>query len=122
MIQSDFFHDASFLNLRGLARMDRGIAMAQDAEERVQPEYGDALFQCICDVAVAQELVHIDDILIRFSRRPHHPNANAAPWRRAKAEGVLALSDRPGRRCTVDAGKNAHVYPVYRSLIFKRTA
>lgn len=112
------FEHPFFVGNRGLIRMDRGICLAVEAQEIDEPGYGEALYRCICDIAQQQETVHIDDVLRRFRRKPHHPNANAGPWRRAKNEHVIWPSGL-SRRCSLDAGKNAHVYPVYKSLIWR---
>lgn len=114
----DLFENPIFFGERGLIRMDRGICLAVEAQELDAPGYGDALYQCIFDVASEQQTVHIDDVLRRFSQKPHHPNANSGPWRRAKNDRIIRPSGA-SRRCTIDAGKNAHIYPVYNSLIWR---
>jgi hypothetical protein len=115
------FDNPFFMGERGLVRMDRGICLAVEAEDREQPDYCDALYDCICEIARVQETVHIDDVLRRFTRKPGHPNANAGPWRRAKNDRIIFPSGH-SRRCSLDAGKNAHIYPVYNSLIYRRAA
>lgn len=114
----DLFDNPTFMRERGLIRMDRGICLAVEAQEVDAPGYGDTLYQCIFDVASEQETVHIDDVLKRFTLKPHHPNANAGPWRRCKNDRIITPSGM-SRRCQLDAGKNAHVYPIYKSLIWR---
>lgn len=103
----DLFDNPVFLGERGLIRMDRGICLAVEAQDRDEIGYCDALYECICSVARVQETVHIDDILHRFSRRPDHPNANAGSWRRAKTTGSFfrpacrgAAASMPARTLT----------------------
>lgn len=113
----DLFENPVFFGERGLMRMDRGICLAMEAQERDDLRYCDALYECICAIARAQETVHIDDVLRRFKRKPEHPNANAGPWRRAKNDRIIKPSGHV-RRCSVDQCKNAHIYPVYESMIY----
>lgn len=114
----DLFENPVFFGERGLIRMDRGICLAVEAQDREDLSYCEALYECICGIAKAQPTVHIDDVLRRFKRKPTHPNANAGPWRRAKNDRIIHPSGT-ARRCAADSGKNAHIYPVYTSLIFK---
>lgn len=113
----ELFENPSFLGERGLIRMDRGICLAVEAQEREDQSYTDALYNCICGIAREQATVHIDDVLKRFTRKPSHPNANAGPWRRAKNDRIIKPSGR-GLRCSTDSCKNAHIYPVYESMIY----
>lgn len=115
----DLFENPAFFAQQGLVRMDRGICRAVEAQDREDVTYTDALYGCICEIAREQSTVHIDDVLRRFRRKPAHPNANAGPWRRAKNDLVIRPSGHV-RRCSADSGKNAHVYPVYESLIYGR--
>jgi hypothetical protein len=114
----DLFENPKFFGERGLMRMDRGICLAVEAQEREEEGYCDALYECICSIAREQETVHIDDVLRRFTRKPAHPNANAGPWRRAKNDRIIQPSVHV-RRCSADQLKNAHIYPVYLSLIYR---
>lgn len=116
----DLFENPVFFGERGLIRMDRGICLAVEAQEREAPGYSDVLYQCIFDIASEQETVHIDDVLRRFTLKPKHPNANAGPWRRAKNDRII-LPSGASRRCSLDSGKNAHIYPIYKSLIWRRS-
>lgn len=111
----DLFESPVFFGERGLIRMDRGIGLAMDAMDRDDLDYNDALFECIVAIAGIQDTVHIDDVLRRFKRKPTHPNANAGAWRRAKNQRYIWPSGHVRR--TVDPGKNAHIYPVYNSLL-----
>jgi hypothetical protein len=113
----ELFENPAFLGERGLIRMDRGICLAVEAQDRDDGSYTDALYECICAIAREQLTVHIDDVLKRFTRKPAHPNANAGPWRRAKNDRIIRPSGHV-RRCTADSCKNAHIYPVYESMIY----
>lgn len=93
-----------------------GMERAAAAQEAETPGYGEALYNCICQIAAKQATVHIDDVLAVFDQKPAHPNANGAPWKRARNEGILVHSGQ--FRPTAGGGKNAHVYPVYRSMIY----
>lgn len=115
------FADAPLLPERGILRRDFGIETAMEAQSRDAPDYCDALFEAICAIARKQPTVHIDDVLRIFHRKPHHPNANGGPWLRARRERIVRPSGRFAR-CTVDPNKNAHVYPVLESLIYRSAA
>ena len=97
-------------------RRDAGMGHAADAEDREQPDFAEAAFLVICRIAANQPEVHIDDVLVRFTLKPHHPNAWGAVWMRAIRERVIEHSGRV-RPCRTDAKKNAHQYPIYRSLL-----
>jgi hypothetical protein len=100
------------------ALRDRGMSLAADAQDRALPGFSDMAFNHICDLASRHEFVHIDLFLNSFHIKPEHPNAFGAPWQRAKRERIIEHSGRV-RPCTVDPAKNAHLYPVYRSLIYR---
>jgi len=98
-------------------RRDRGIALAADAQDRTTPGWGDYAYDTIKLVAQRQATVHVDDVLRIFNVRPAHPNCWGAPWQRAIKDGVIARTGTV--RPSADAKKNAHQYPVYRSLLFR---
>lgn len=97
-------------------RRDRGMGLAADAEDREQPEFSEAAYQAIRTIAARQSTVHVDDVLRECLLRPHHYNAWGAVWLRAIRECLIVHSGQV-RPCTVDAKKNAHRYPIYRSLV-----
>lgn len=103
---------------REIIRRDRGMARAVDAQENVIPGFTELAYRHICNLAEQHEEIHIDLFLKTFNIKPEHPNAFGAPWMKAKRDGIIAHSGSV-RRCTADATKNAHLYPVYRSLICK---
>jgi hypothetical protein len=107
----DLFAWAETLKLAGMSR-------AAEAEERRHPGFQAAAVELIRSIAAKQQSVHIDDVLTASELRPHHPNAWGAVWSRAIREGIIAKTGQR-RRCRTDAGKHAHDYPVYRSLIWR---
>src|SRR4051794_26046745 len=98
-----------------------GMERAALAEERKHPGFQSAAVELIRSIAEKQLSVHIDDVLAACELRPHHPNAWGAVWSRAIREGIIAKTGQR-RRCKFDAGKHAHDYPVYRSLIWRGDA
>jgi hypothetical protein len=99
-----------------LLRRNRGMGHAADAEDREQPEFAEAAYAAIRTVAEKQDTVHVDDVLPLCAVKPNHPNASGAVWMRAIRERIIEHSGMV-RPCRTDAKKNAHRYPVYRSLI-----
>lgn len=96
------------------------MAAAAGAQDDATPGFTDAAYAHIVRLAEKSPTVHIDQFLTTFNLKPSHPNAFGAPWHKAKRNGIIAHSGRV-LPCTVDAGKNAHQYPVYTSLIYGGT-
>lgn len=101
----------------GAARRDAGMIEAEFAEVLSGSDYPAALAAAIRHVALRQCEVHIDDVLPLIKAKPSHPNCAGAIWTRARVDGVLGNEIRR-RKCTTDAKKNAHAYPVYESGLF----
>lgn len=100
-----------------IMRRNRGMSRATDAQESKTPNFSALAYRHIRNLAEEHDEIHIDLFLKTFSIKPEHPNAFGAPWMKAKRDGLI---EEIGRRpCTVDPNKNAHAYPVYRSLICK---
>lgn len=97
-------------------RRERGMGLAADAEDREQPEFAEIAYSAIRTIAEQQDTVHVDDVLPLCTVKPNHPNAFGAVWMRAIRERIIAHSGTV-RPCRTDAKKNAHRYPVYRSLV-----
>ena len=94
-------------------RGDRGVELSSAAI----PEYGPRLYAAILAVAKRQEFLFVDDVTIIVPPDPDHPNASASQWRKAKSRGIIELTGRlmkSGRLST-----NGHLYPQYRSRIFR---
>jgi len=96
-------------------RRDRGAARAAEAQDNAVPGWGDHAYDAIVLVAKRQTTVFVDDVLKIFAVKPSHPNAWGAVWLRAIKANVIEHSGTV--RPTTDARKNAHQYPVYRSLL-----
>ena len=107
-----------FAEAQAVHRRNRGMTLAADAQDRTTPGFTDLAYEHICSLARAHEEIHIDLFLRTFNIKPEHPNAFGAPWQRAKKTGIIAHSGRV-KKCSVDPAKNAHLYPVYRSLIYR---
>lgn len=103
-----------------LALRDRGMSLAEDAQNAISPQWSDRAYEAIVRLAKAQATVHVDDILTTFAERPSHPNAWGPVWKKAIKAKVIEHSGQV-RRCTVDVAKHAHNSPVYRSLAHRRT-
>lgn len=104
---------------QAIMRRNRGMAVAADAQDRAVPGFSELAYSHIFNLACEHEEIHIDLFLQTFKLRPEHPNAFGAPWQKAKRERIIEHSGRV-RPCTVDPAKNAHLYPVYRSLVYRR--
>jgi hypothetical protein len=101
----------------GVVLRDRGMAIAEAAQERCAPGWSDRYYAAIVRRARAHPTVHRDDVALDFTEKPEHFNAAGAPWQRAVRDGVLG---RPTEfRASRDRKKNAHNYPVYPSLIYR---
>lgn len=98
----------------------RGIFLAQTAQEFVSPLWHDRAYDALVTLARMQASIHIDDYLRAFDEKPSHPNAFGAVWQRAIREHVIIHSGRV-KPCTVDPGKHKHQSPVYMSLLYRRT-
>ena len=99
-------------------RRDAGMGVAADAEDRDQPQFTETAYLTICRIAAVAAELHVDDVLGRCPLKPRHPNAWGAVWLRAVREKVIEHTGRV-RPCRSDVKKNAHQYPVYRSLIYR---
>ena len=106
----------SHAEAQAILRRDRGIAMAAAAQDEKVPGFSELAYSHICNLARRHEEIHVDLFLQTFPIKPDHPNAFGAPWLRAKRNRIIEHSGRV-RPCTIDPNKNAHLYPVYRSLI-----
>lgn len=96
---------------------DEGMAVASAAQDSMLPAWSTAAYAAILSIARHQPTVHVDDVLMIFHRRPAHYNAWGAVWMKAIKAGVLARTGTV-RQCSVDPGKHAHQYPIYRSMVF----
>lgn len=114
----DLFDHANALEI---LRRDHGMALAAEAQERAVPGFAELAYRHICNLAAENEEVHIDLFLRTFKLKPEHPNAFGSPWMKAKRDGIIKHSGRV-RPCTVDPAKNAHLYPVYTSLVCRVSA
>jgi hypothetical protein len=108
VIASDLFTYAEALALR-----DAGLAQAASHSHR----FADLAYAAIERVARRQVHVHVDDILAENVPQPNHYNAWGQVWMRAIRDGLLQRSNQT-RPCKTDAGKHAHRYPIYFSLIY----
>lgn len=97
-------------------RRDRGMALAADAQDRVEPTWSDDALRAIETVARRQATVHVDDVLPLVSPPAHH-NAWGSIWLHAIRAGVIVKTDR--RRRSTDPKKHAHEYPVYASRLWR---
>lgn len=102
-------------------RRERGMGLAADAEDREQPDFGEVAFATIRAIAQRKQTVHVDDVLEECPLAPHHPNAWGAVWMRAIRQKIIVHSGTV-RPCRTDTKKNAHQYPVYRSMIYQGAA
>ena len=101
----------------GAELRDRGMAVAEAAQERDAPGWSDRAYAAIVRVARAQPTVHIDDVRLVFDEEaPGHPRAWGAVWARAIRDGVIEPTGMV--RKTTDPRKHCHPCPVYRSLVY----
>lgn len=105
--------DDLFLFAEANANRDRGMAKVASRH----PDFQEAAYRALVALAERQEFVHIDDFLRVFTRQPSHPNEFGPVWGRAQKDGVLVPTDRSKR--STDPKKNAHRYPIYRSLVWR---
>lgn len=100
----------------GAIRRDRGMALANEAQERDAPGWAGRAYAAIVFVARRDPEVFVDAVLLIFREKPHHHNAWAIVWRRAIKDGVITRTSES--RQTADPAKRAHWYPVYASNIY----
>ena len=100
----------------GAKLRDAGVELAASAQEEKSPGWSARAYAAILTVARSKPTVHVDDVLAQFEEKPAHPNAWGSVWVRAIREKVLARTGRVAP-CVRDAGKRAHNYPVYQSLV-----
>jgi hypothetical protein len=106
---------------RGRLLRDRGMAIANIAQERDAPGWSGRALLAIFRVAYAQPTVHIDDVRLLFiEAAPTHPRAWGAVWACAIKVGVIEPTGTV--RKTTDPRKHCHPCPVYRSLIYRQEA
>ncbi len=105
-----------FSRSEGTVLRDRGMAIANAAQERDAPGWSNRAYAAIVRVARAQPTVHIDDVRLVFAEKaPGHPRAWGAVWTRAIKAGVIETTGTV--RKTTDRRKHCHPCPVYRSLV-----
>ena len=112
--QPDLFDHAT----RAAQLRDTGMALAIAAQDNKLPAWSELAYAAIVSLAKRQPTVHVDDVLREFPLRPDHPNAWGAVWMRAIKNGVIFRSGE-SRPCLTDCGKHRHVYPVYRSGLWR---
>jgi hypothetical protein len=100
---------------------DNGMALAELAETMVQPDFSEAAYAAICQVARRQDEVHVDDVLRLCTVKPSHHNSWGAVWMRAIKDGVIFRTGMV-RPCLSDPLKHKHQYPIYRSGVFQGRA
>jgi hypothetical protein len=112
MVQTSLFDLMS-----GRERREVGMDLAAAAQGTAWSSYCYGLLE-----GLAAELpeVHTDDLARVIEWHPAHFNAYGAVWQRAIRSGLLAKTGRT--RPSRQPGKNAHEYPVYRSLVCKVAA
>ena len=98
-------------------RRNTGMARAAAAQKRATPDFAAGAASAIYWLARCQPTVHIDDLMAACSLRPAHFNAWGHVWRAAVKAGWIERNGeyRPSR----DVLKRCHLYPVYRSKLFK---
>jgi hypothetical protein len=96
-----------------------GMELALIAQNDKAPEWAELAYQTIVKIAKRQEFVHVDDVIRDFKIEPAHPNAWGSVWQRALRDDVIIRSGQV-RKCTADPKKNAHQYPVYASLLYRK--
>jgi hypothetical protein len=105
----------------GAALRDRGMALAEAAQERKAPGWSDRAYAAIDHVAHAQPTVHIDPVRQVFREEPPtHPRAWGAVWTRAIKAGLIEPTGMVSK--TTDPRKHGHPCPVYRSLVYNSPA
>lgn len=94
------------------------MGLAADAQDRARPEFREMALQAIQQVAMLQEFVHVNDVLMQLGdERPTHPNCWGSIWREATKNDWIIMTDRT-KQC-VDPRKHRHRSPIYRSLIYR---
>jgi hypothetical protein len=103
--------------MAGRERRDAGMELAQAAQGTAWSVYCYGLLE-----GLARHLpeLHTDDLARVIEWHPAHFNAYGAVWSRAIRSGLLAKTGRS--RPSKQRGKNAHEYPVYRSLVYRGDA
>lgn len=106
--------DDLFTYRQGKLNRDAGMATAAAAQGAL---FAETAYALLVSLARRKEFVHIDDMLREAPLKPVHFNAWGPVWYRAIRAQVIEHSGRVAP-CTADAGKNAHSYPIYRSLVY----
>jgi hypothetical protein len=103
----------------GAELRDRGMAIAEAAQERDDPGARHRKLEDLRAIALRQPTVHFNDLYAVNTEKLSHPNAMGAIWREAShpSRGFLAMTDET-RHCA-DPLKHAHRSPVYQSLIYE---
>ena len=98
----------------GVAAKQAGVARAAAGAD---PVWRETAYRVLRALARSRREVHVDDFYAACPWHPARPNAWAAVWQRALREGLLAKTGRT--RPTRLPEKQAHDYPLYRSLAFR---
>lgn len=97
-------------------RRDQGMGLAADAQDHVEPAWGETAFAVLELLAKRRPFIHVDDMLPLVSA-PDHPNAFGAIWMKAIRRRIIEHSGQT--RPSKDPKKHAHQYPIYRSLVYR---
>lgn len=97
-------------------RRDRGMALAEAAQNRKVPRWSDIAYAAIENVARRQVHVFVDDVLAAGVPEPAHFNSWGPVWKRAIDNGVLQRTNQT--RVSADPKKHCHSYPIYFSQIY----
>jgi hypothetical protein len=100
-------------------RKRAGMELALFAQNEKAPEWAELAYRAIVAIAKRQGTVHIDDLIKADLPKPHHPNAWGSVWSRAIRDDVIVHTGRV-RKCLADPKKNAHQYPIYQSLMYRK--
>lgn len=94
----------------------QGMLSASSAEERDNPGFVARALDAIWYAATSNKFVHVDTVAAIFPERPLHPNAWGSIWTKAVKLGWIERTSF-SHKAAIDAGKHAHIYPVYVSRI-----
>lgn len=97
----------------------RGMALAEAAQDLIAPDWSTRAYDALVKIARSQATLHVNDVTREFTEAPSHPNAWGSVYMRLIREHMIIHSGRV--QPSTDPKHHRHQYPVYLSLIYRRT-
>lgn len=97
---------------------DRGMTLAERAEEFHTPGWGDRALAALTRIAKRQQYLFTDDLRRELKEEPAHHNAFGAVWMKALKARIIERTNETRHSSIPSLHK--HRYTLYRSNLYRR--